>query len=837
MKAKNVFFWKYLSLGAGVMALFLFLAILLPRRSTDELDLTVQPSTRIPLSSSSKCEQALSTLSWKSIATAQELAEDTLSSTNLLPNEPLSTRAARAARRLQLLSEKALAAAELLRYEVDPDGLFGGKDGDALSFFKDLDANGRPGETSVECYLQSDSSDLCVYDNLCVDIPSDTSMPTSPTLLFIKDTNVPSTDRMEESFSKLDTEALRASITRRYNRRNNPSPSSSSSSPSRVKTESSPSSDKSTMKLSWDFEDILDENPPGEYERMFPFGNEYIIQEISPEETVPIALGGQYEGSITWLDDFFLSTNVLSSHLWGSSMSIFFPIFGAAHANKSLNLNLPPIRNLILTAAQDEMVDFTNRAWLDGNPWKSEGGSYRWAWGFLEELLAWLAQRDTALIDEMKPFIGIEKRKVNEQKLPLEKVRIRQRLEEKVKWNFKQCVGELTRSTIEPKDLILETETLNSDEPLASYVSCIVRSLSTRMTGNFTPYRSLFHSIETDEKGTRLIFTSKDLPEDAIARAFVSELSRLNAKSETLHKLNQFLLRRPHRVCAKKAVVLGPKELLMGGQSEATLIRRFSAERFGAPKMSTQYLFPTSHVLFLDRGVDSSPSLGPYGRYFDNVEEMKDVLNKYNIQYTYVTDKELYSLSFVEQGKLFASHGVLISAHGAGMVNAAFMPPRSSILEINPYNLWCPIYSRGLTAAGYQVFTITSHLKGRNLDYAYLNGRVTPEEIRQNAEKEAPRCEVLGNVKASTDGDCWMSFKTASIRVPIAEFEHKVLQALEAVGDFKYPISSPIALLEGEEEERGDPLAQLDDKYYQSRKWKLCPPQSSCDKPKQTPSG
>jgi hypothetical protein len=67
-----------------------------------------------------------------------------------------------------------------------------------------------------------------------------------------------------------------------------------------------------------------------------------------------------------------------------------------------------------------------------------------------------------------------------------------------------------------------------------------------------------------------------------------------------------------------------------------------------------------------------------------------------------------------------------------------------------------------------------------------------------------------------------MSYKTASILVPIAEFEHVLLQALEAVGDYRYPISSPIALLEGIEEERGDSLAQLDENYYQSRRWTVC---------------
>ena len=812
------------------LGFFFFVTILLISlrlHPQPELPHIQQLSPYVPLSSSSNCEQALSILTWTSTATTREFAEDVLSSTSLLTEETPSARAIRAARRLQLLSEKALAAAKMLRYEVDRDD----DSDDENSFLTDLDNNVMPSDSSVNCYLQNDSSDLCVYDTLCVDIPSDTSMPIPPTLLFIKNSHTRQSEQdAEQKLPKIDAEALKASITRRSARQQK----DHHSVPMKL---TSSSSGKSTSKLSWDFEDIIDEIPPGEYKRNYPFGSEYVIREISPEETIPKALGGKFDGSIVWMDDFYLTTSVLSSHLWGSSMSIFFPLLGAAHANRSLGLHLPPIRNLILTAAQDEMINFANRAWIDGNPWKEEGGSFRWAWGFLEELLDWLADRDHLDGNSKKgqhqqmPYVGSTSRDEKTRELDVQtsdsEIKVPKRLKERLQRNFDQCRVELTRS-VEPNDLILGGETLDADESLAPYISCLVLSLSTISDrGNSTPYRSLLS--RSNKPGTRLIFTSKDLPDDAIAREILRELQGLRVNSETMFKVNRNLLRRPHRVCARKAIVLGPKELLIGGQSEASLIRSFSADRFGTRRMSTQYIFPPTSVLFLDRGEGSSPSLGPYGRFFDNVDEMKEVLAKYTISYSYVTDTDINKLSFVEQGRLFGSHGVLITPHGAGMVNAAFMPPRSSILEIHPYHMWCPIYSRGLTAAGHHVFSLTSHLKGRNLDYAYLLGRVSSEEIRQNAEKEAARCEVMGNVKASTDGDCWMSYKTASIRVPIAEFEHKLLLALEAVGDYKYPISSPIALLEGEEEERGEPLAaHLNDQYYQSKRWKVCPPQSTC---------
>ena len=793
--------------------------------------------TRIPLSSSTNCEEALALLSSISSSTPREFAEDIFSLTKPSTFEPFTlqaaraARAARAAKRLLLLSEKSLAAAEVLKEEIDPYNLYGDKEDrnynlfgdkeDRNSFFEDLDSNGRPIDSSVKCYMQSDSSDLCIYENICIDIPSDVSMPQNPTLLFIKSPNKNiETETLDPLLSTLDKEALHASSLRHISRSNRPL---------NLKMDSLTIETKSKFKLSWDFEDIQYENSPGEIVRDYPFGSDYIIREIEPENTIPTILGGTFDGSITWLDDFYLTTNILSSHLWGSSMSILFPIIGASHANHSLNLQLPPLNNLIITAAEDEMTNFAKNAWKDGHPW-SEEVSFDWAFGFLEELLDWISIRTNKLNDNdnkrglFMPFLGSKSRNSNMKEMEKTvhyRKQVHDHIQERIKSSISMCnnveKGELNGID----DYVLGSEKLDkNDEPLVPFISCLVRSMKSTI-GNFTPFRGLISG--TQKLGTRLIFTSKDLPDDLVTQTILTELSSRGARLETILKMNRYFLRRPHRICAKRAVVLGSKELLIGGQAEATFIRKFAADRLGTPLMNSQYIFPpTKQVLLIDRGNNSPSNSAHYGRFFDNIEEMRNVLFKYKIQYNFITDKDLSTMSFIEQGKLFASHGVLIIAHGAAMVNAAFMPPRSAILEINPYNMWCPIYTRGLRAAGHHVFSLNSKLKGRNLNYAYLLGRVSLDEIKENAEKEAKRCEGKGNVEASTDGDCWMSYKTSSILVPIAEFEHLLLQALEAIGDYRYPISSPIALLEGVEEERGDSLSQLDENYYRSRRWTVC---------------
>ncbi len=49
--------------------------------------------------------------------------------------------------------------------------------------------------------------------------------------------------------------------------------------------------------------------------------------------------------------------------------------------------------------------------------------------------------------------------------------------------------------------------------------------------------------------------------------------------------------------------------------------------------------------------------------------------------------------TFREQLQLFATHGVFVSPHGAGLVNTMFMPPASGIVEIFPYHLDHNLYS------------------------------------------------------------------------------------------------------------------------------------------------
>ena len=48
---------------------------------------------------------------------------------------------------------------------------------------------------------------------------------------------------------------------------------------------------------------------------------------------------------------------------------------------------------------------------------------------------------------------------------------------------------------------------------------------------------------------------------------------------------------------------------------------------------------------------------------------------------------EAFPTSFKEQFDLFSSHGVVVSPHGAGLVNALYMAPMSAVVELFPYHM------------------------------------------------------------------------------------------------------------------------------------------------------
>lgn len=135
-----------------------------------------------------------------------------------------------------------------------------------------------------------------------------------------------------------------------------------------------------------------------------------------------------------------------------------------------------------------------------------------------------------------------------------------------------------------------------------------------------------------------------------------------------------------------------------------------------------------------------------------------------------------------------------------------------------------------LVNSGHFAFPIYSRLKSPLLSYSFTWG-ISPNRtdfLRMVAEF-ADRCDDKGFALASADPECWHELRMTSVVTPIAEFEHQLLLAMEAIGAPQAHKGSPIELLHGVPE--GRPPNLVPDGYYRNNSWQLCPPTSTCMTP------
>jgi len=204
------------------------------------------------------------------------------------------------------------------------------------------DRDGLPPDTTVRCMLQGDASDACEYRNaVCFDLPTDETPVSTPVLHVV--------------------EAGRGGPLAQL------------------------VANRNVDGFSYDFADSTE--PELFKPRAMPFSSsKMLIDVVEPASTVAAAVGGSFPGLVTWLDDLFVLQNSLGSHLWGWAFSVGQPLFGLLHANLSQQLQLPPLKNLLVLSTDAGLQLHTAQAWRDGTAYSSSGTD-RWAREFLEALL------------------------------------------------------------------------------------------------------------------------------------------------------------------------------------------------------------------------------------------------------------------------------------------------------------------------------------------------------------------------------------------------------------------------------------------------------------------
>jgi hypothetical protein len=64
--------------------------------------------------------------------------------------------------------------------------------------------------------------------------------------------------------------------------------------------------------------------------------------------------------------------------------------------------------------------------------------------------------------------------------------------------------------------------------------------------------------------------------------------------------------------------------------------------------------------------------------------------------------------SFRKQLQLFAEHGIIISPHGAGLMNTLWLTPGSAVIELFPYHIHHTLYPTLAAQVGVRSFPIHS---------------------------------------------------------------------------------------------------------------------------------
>ena len=739
-----------------------------------------------------------------------------------------------------------------------------------------------PDPTTIRCHAQQDSFDLCHYENICIDIPSDkinfnsnlepswyliqsylfpssTTTKDIPSMTHIRSSPLGSfsSSSAEETttidpITKATKEWLTSQLHNRHAQRQESFPGVSLEQLEK---------DGLTDRLAWDFVDVLSPHP-GKRPRAVPFGTFFRPKIINANDAIPKMSGGNFPGIVTWIDNVYISYSLLHSQLWGFSQGVAFPMLGSIFANESSNLHLPPIDNFVVIPDRWRTSDHSATAWNQGNPYQGyKGGT--WINGILTETLQYFHPRKKAPYSgfTIDPHPIINYTQLPESAngyFPYENYIIE--IMEPVMYTACQNFDTILQPYMGEGNFGgvggLQLDSTNSYNLIAI---CLMRfaerlpPFNTNESLPILPYQTL--SMDNIQDGTRMMFTPRDIPPHPLIVSILFAFEELAAPlvqkdssvplslkmiRSTIHqtvayqKLYEHMLRYvPHRICGKRAVLLGNRDALVGGNAEATFIRNFAHDKGTTPILDRGYTYPPQQILIVDRGDDDKGKHNGYGRWFANRDEMEIIIQKYNVTYRVLTDREIFNLTFIEQMKIFGQYGLLIMAHGAGESTSAFMPPRSAVIEIYPYGMWCPVFLRMHTASGNHHFSIHSELKGTNLDYAYVNGLRGPrggEKHLELAQKIEKQCEHLGHVGSSLAPDCWHDNRMSNVMVPLAEFEHTLLLALHSIGIQRYPINSPISLLHGAPNGTfytDSPLSQLDPEYYRSRRWKVCPPNTT----------
>mmetsp|Transcript_8479 Transcript_8479/g.38584 ORF Transcript_8479/g.38584 Transcript_8479/m.38584 type:complete len:410 (+) Transcript_8479:215-1444(+) len=190
--------------------------------------------------------------------------------------------------------------------------------------------------------------------------------------------------------------------------------------------------------------------------------------------------------------------------------------------------------------------------------------------------------------------------------------------------------------------------------------------------------------------------------------------------------------------CAERVVVGGTIISLFEGPHYAEIFRQSAYGYFGIQPTTRNKDLRITYLLRKDRTAL-------------NTEGIFNCLQKHHLPYAVI---DIETLSFREHVELLANTNLLISPHGAGLINAIFMQQEQAVIELFPSKVWY-----------YELYLKISRSAG--LFYTFVLGEQLDDTAR--------------TIRKCFSSECQFSMKK-NFTVSLSDFEDALLLALSWLG-------------------------------------------------------
>jgi len=264
-------------------------------------------------------------------------------------------------------------------------------------------------------------------------------------------------------------------------------------------------------------------------------------------------------------------------------------------------------------------------------------------------------------------------------------------------------------------------------------------------------------------------------PEVAPWFAGILKLS-MQPHTKTLFHNSASLFSHRRLLCAKRAVIVGTKPRIFTGRSDAIVFRNaaYKAAKVqlegGHGEIGSSPRFPPRRITLLERAKSS-------GRTLRNEAEVKEALRRTGMPVVVIPD--MGRLGFEEQVRAMAETGILVAAHGAALANLVFLPAHAVVIELFPYGMKKLTYANIASLADVAYFPL------------YASQRPPPGDDEESANlfyskyyyKNCAK-QNLTSFDAIATHACNQAGKLMPVQVDIDRFERLLEVAIDNTGAF-----------------------------------------------------